>query len=618
MTISHFHRRFITRYTVVAATVALSTLLAGCGIATTTAVTTTQSAPVTAAQTISGVLFGGQQPISGSRVQLYAVGNQALQSASTPLVSQTVLTGNDGSFNITGLWDCNNTAVYGTDPLLYLVATGGNPSLGGSGTNSAIALMAALGPCSTKANYAHVTINEVTTVASVYALAPFMADYAHVGALSSNMGGLTSAFQTVHTLADTATGASPGPGAVAGETVPADLIYALANSIAACINSSNGPQCAALFTATAHQGGVHATDTVGATLQVAQAPTHHVADIFNVAASSPPFQPALSLPPADWSMMLRFTGGGLSSPAGLAIDAAGNAWIANAGGSGVTGLGSQGTQLTGPQGYAGNGNIFGAQAVTVDRTGSVWVADTLLSSVVKLSVTNGTVQGSSSYTNAINGPTGIAADSQNNIWVANFGDGSVTELGSNGTPLGGSPFTAGGSLQAPFGIAVDPVGNIWVSDNAASVLAEFDNNQTPLSGSGFSDQAMLAPTGVAISPKGQVWVADNGNAAVSLFGPTGSSQFAAPVTGSGLSLPSALAVDGSGTAWVASSSGTGLTQVMQGGSAVGPVGTLNAAAGVAIDASGSIWVTNSGDNSVVKFVGLAAPVITPLAATTGP
>jgi streptogramin lyase len=618
MTISHFRCRFITRYPIVAATAVLSTLLAGCGIATTTAVTATQSTPVTAVQTVSGMLFGGQQPISGSSIQLYAVGNQGLQSTSTPLVSQTVLTGNDGSFNITGLWDCNNTALYGTDPLLYLVATGGNPSLGGSGTNSAIALMAALGPCSTKANYAHVTINEVTTVASVYALAPFMADYLHIGAPSSGMGGLTSAFQTVHTLADTTTGVSPGPAAVAGETVPSQLIYALSNSIASCINSSNGPQCAALFSATAPSSGSRATDTIAALLQVAQSPAHNVSGIFNVAASSPPFQPALSFPPADWTIALRFTGGGLASPAGLALDASGNVWVANSGGASITGLGNQGAPLTGAQGYSANGTLFGAQAVTVDKTGNVWIADTLLSSVVKLSVANGTIQGSSTYTSAINGPTGIAADSQNNIWVANFGDGSVTELDTNGTPLVGSPFTAGGTLQAPFAVAIDAFGHAWVTDNAASLLIEFDTTQALLSGSGFSDQAMLAPTGLAISPKGQVWLADNGNNAVSLFGPTGTSQFAAPVTGAGLTLPNAIAIDGNGVAWVASTSGTGLTQVTQGGTAIGPLGTLNAAAGVAVDASGSIWVTNGGDNSVIKFVGLAIPIVTPLAANVGP
>ena len=40
--------------------------------------------------------------------------------------------------------------------------------------------------------------------------------------------------------------------------------------------------------------------------------------------------------------------------------------------------------------------------------------------------------------------------------------------------------------------------------------------------------------------------------------------------------------------------------------------------GIAIDASGNIWTANTGDNSVSVFVGLAAPVVTPLAANVGP
>jgi hypothetical protein len=47
-------------------------------------------------------------------------------------------------------------------------------------------------------------------------------------------------------------------------------------------------------------------------------------------------------------------------------------------------------------------------------------------------------------------------------------------------------------------------------------------------------------------------------------------------------------------------------------------GSLNLPVGVALDSSGCIWVTNSGSNTVTKFIGLAAPVVTPLAANVGP
>ena len=60
-------------------------------------------------------------------------------------------------------------------------------------------------------------------------------------------------------------------------------------------------------------------------------------------------------------------------------------------------------------------SIFGAQAIAVDRSGNLWVADTLLSRVFKLTVANSAVQSSASFTAGINGPSGIAVDSGNNV-----------------------------------------------------------------------------------------------------------------------------------------------------------------------------------------------------------
>jgi len=55
-----------------------------------------------------------------------------------------------------------------------------------------------------------------------------------------------------------------------------------------------------------------------------------------------------------------------------------------------------------------------------------------------------------------------------------------------------------------------------------------------------------------------------------------------------------------------------------GAASTGALGQLNAPAGVAVDASGNVWTANSGDNSVSKYVGLASPAVTPIAAAVGP
>ena len=121
-------------------------------------------------------------------------------------------------------------------------------------------------------------------------------------------------------------------------------------------------------------------------------------------------------------------------------------------------------------------------------------------------------------------------------------------------------------------------------------------------------------------PLGRAWVADSGTSAVSLFAPTGLPVLTPPATGGGLNLPSAIALDGNGTAWVANA--TGIAQIPAGNSApttpATGLGTLNQPLAIAVDGSGNIWTANSGDNSVSVFVGLAAPVATPLAVRAGP
>jgi len=86
---------------------------------------------------------------------------------------------------------------------------------------------------------------------------------------------------------------------------------------------------------------------------------------------SPPLQPSLAIALIDFTVALKFTGDGLASPAGIALDSAGNAWVANASGTRITEVSSTGALLTGAAGYIGNNNYFGAQDIALDPTGNV-------------------------------------------------------------------------------------------------------------------------------------------------------------------------------------------------------------------------------------------------------
>ncbi|SNS72333.1 Streptogramin lyase [Granulicella rosea] len=575
---------------------------------------------------VNGSFHGGQQPIVGATVQLYAVGTRGLYSPATPLIGTTVVTDANGGFNIAGKWDCtSNTNTYGVNPLIYIVGTGGNPGLGGTVNNTASALMAAIGPCSSFTSTSYVSVNELTTVAATFALAPFMGSYAQIGASGTNAPGLVNAFQTASLLVNPSSGTMPGPNLPTNATMPTSEIATLADILSLCVNS-NGTDgnCAAVFAAAKPSGGSTPANTIAAALDIAQNPGNNVTQLFNLAPATGPYQPLLPQAPNDWTVAVNYTGGGLNSPGGLAVDASGNIWVANAGGNSVTELSNTGALLTGSAGYTGSGNILGAQAIAVDRTGNVWVADTLLSSVVKLTLSSGIIQSNASYTaGGIDGPTALALDSHSNVWVSNFAGASVTELNSSGVAVGGSPLTANGTLRSPFGIAGDLAGNMWVTDNAGSNVAEFSNSQTLLSGAGYTDGSMIAPEGIGIDTSGEAWIADNGVNSVSLLSPNGAASPYSPLHGGGLSMPAAVAVDGNGAIWVVNSTTNGsLTKLSATqGTAISPstgYGVLHAPDGVAVDPSGSVWTANSGDSSVSEFVGIAGPAPAPLAILVGP
>ena len=276
---------------------ALATLsLAGCGTAS-TAITAAGATPTPFA--ISGQVHGGQQAVNGSTISLYAAGKSALYSTPRSMLTSSVTSNSSGYFTITGKYACNS------GDQVYIVATGGDA---GSGSNTAIAMMTALGPCATllaNAGTTFIAINEVTTVASVYSLAAFMTGVQALGSDASNTpstDALAAAFATTGTLVSTSTGVAPLISTGNG-IVPQSTIYALADALAACINStaSNSTACTKLFTAATVSANTPA-DTLQAALNVAKNPAANPTGVFNVATTTGPFQPTLTAAPASWTI----------------------------------------------------------------------------------------------------------------------------------------------------------------------------------------------------------------------------------------------------------------------------------------------------------------------------
>ena len=236
--------------------------------------------------TLSGHAFGGQQPISGSTVQLYVVGTGGNGSAATPLLSPAIVTDSRGNFDLTGKYHCNNS----TD-LVYLVATGGNPGLADGTNNSKIALMSALGACGSLPGVSYLTVNELTTAAAVFSLSPFMASPASVGT-SSDDTALRAAFATAQSAVSITTGAAQG--SIASK----EQVDTIANILASCVNSSGATTaCNNLKQYTGNSA-----DVATAALYMATSPTSNVPQLFANELPNSPFTPHLDSAPPQWTI----------------------------------------------------------------------------------------------------------------------------------------------------------------------------------------------------------------------------------------------------------------------------------------------------------------------------
>ncbi|WP_254064341.1 prealbumin-like fold domain-containing protein [Granulicella sp. S156] len=270
-------------------------LLGGCG---TQASHQVVSSPLAG---ISGQVHGGQQPVAGATIQLYTVGTGGDGSASTPLLTATVTTDANGSFNLAGLYSCTSATQ------VYLTATGGNPGV--SQNNPNLALMAALGPCSSLASIPFVVVNELTTVAGVSALAPYMTSLSAIGSGTSDAAALATAFELSSEFVNFSTGTTPGLNVPSGLTVPAAEINTLGDIVATCINSIGGTtgdntNCGNLFSLTTPANATAPTNTIAALLDLANNPALNTPALYAMTPPTAPFQPTLSIAPPDFRIRL--------------------------------------------------------------------------------------------------------------------------------------------------------------------------------------------------------------------------------------------------------------------------------------------------------------------------
>ena len=613
-----------------------------------------------------GVTFGGQQAIASATVTLYAVGTSGYGTGSTLLATATAPTDSGGNYNFG-----NITCPYSNTPT-YLLSTGGNA---GGGANSKIVLAAASGPCGGLAT-ATVNINEVTTVATAYAMAQFFTT--NLAAGSDAFGGTAPGsgiynqglsyadFYTVPALVSLGsnvrspalTTATSGTLTITRESAK---LYHLANIIATCVNSASpSTPCTALFGYT--NTASTPTDTLQAAVQIALYPWKNVASLYDLPSGQSPYV-GLTAVPNDWTLAISYTSTALGlgingtttsqTSSNLDIDETGNIWFPtnSSVAHGLASFQPSTMAFTAPVATA----LQHPQYLTITRQGAIFGSDTATAQIVQ---STGTVIAATGFTGPIRAGYGTA--SLDNLYFT--GGGTASAFGSSLFVYNNAAVVAQGTYAAPPNdiASYTSAGLVDAATSGASTACRYESNVSANLIRTTGQQNVIISNSPApcyaggVAFNGYTSVVTTSNNQVCDYGENAS-------LGIGISTPfcitpplainapRALAMDGNFNLWVANSGNASISTftdhqhaTSSGGETSADYtatstlqyihnaaygGTLVTPYGLAIDRSGNVWISNAGCVSTTgtacapgpfvlsELIGAAAPVATPLAIT---
>ena len=323
------------------------------------------------------------------------------------------------------------------------------------------------------------------------------------------------------------------------------------------------------------------------------------------------------------------------SPQGVAVDRTGNLYVADANKHVILKLASTGTNwivttIAGLEGASGanDGTNSGARfydpgGVAVDGAGNLFIADSG-NNVIREAVLSGTnriVSTIAGVANSLGGnndgtndaaqfafPVGIAVDSAGNLFVGDNGNVTIRKIAHSGTNwitttiagtagIGGYFDGKNGDAQFlyPLGVAVDAADNVYVADAGNNDIRKISPSGAdwitttiggqplnPAGSNGSSDglegvSKFWLPGGVAVDAGGNVYVADQRNSTIRRITPIGSDWETVTIGGLAENYGNA---DGANTD-----------------------AAFGSPTGVAVDAGGNIYVTDSGnDNLRLGFI----------------
>jgi streptogramin lyase len=377
------------------------------------------------------------------------------------------------------------------------------------------------------------------------------------------------------------------------------------------------------------------------------------------------------------------TNSGFWGPRGIAVDSVGNVYVGDTTTRRIRKITSDGvvTTLAGSgaatflDGIGLNAAFWYPYGLAVDSAGNVYVADQSNNRIRKITsagvVTTLAGSGTATYldgtgTNAgLNNPLGITIDSTGNLYVTDTGNNRIRKITSTGvvtTLSGGRSGTTGifadgigtnSGFNNPYGIAIDSIGNLYIGDYANNRIRKIVNSTlyandtlytvTTFAGSGTgtfldatgTNAGFKAPRGVAVDLTGNMYIADTQNhcirkitstGVVTTFAGSGTATFLDGTgTSAGFNAPANVAIDTLGNVYVADQTNNRIRKITSAGvvttfagsgtatylDATGTSAGFSAPTGVAVDSIGNLYVADYINNRIRKIT--SSGVVTTLA-----